>query len=217
MAIVKNPAIGNYSGRIGNHVYRVIKGKTYVSIRPIKYNASKSAAAKGARKNFSSTVKLAGSVNVVPILKKIWHASEIEGYSPYHKIIKSNSSLVKNGNLTTKNIISPDGIFLELSSLSVQNKILDAEFSLIEKNSITFPAEVVFLFYFQEYNKAFFSFVEKINDAQPDGKYFMSISLNPRIMTGLKEDPHPLIFMTLIGSTPSRKKIYWTTTVARQL
>ncbi len=217
MARVKNPILGSYSGRMGNIVYRVINGNTYVSVRPLKYKPSKSPAAKRVKNNFSAVVNLAQSVNSVPALKNIWKTSEAEGYSPYHKLIRNNIALISEGNLTTGNIITPEGLDLELSSLSLQRNTLNAGFTFRENANIKFPLELHFVFYFKDYDKRILSFVEKINEPEPDGVYNINIPLNPYVTKGLKEDPHPLVYLAATGSVPSRKKIYWSGTAAIQM
>ena len=153
MARVKNPILGSYSGRMGNIVYRVINGNTYVSVRPLKYKPSKSVAAKRVKNNFSAVVNLARSVNAVPALKNVWKTSETEGYSPYHKLIRNNIALISEGNLTTGNIITPEGLDLELSSLSIQKNNLNAGFTFQENANVKFPLELHCFFYFKDYNK----------------------------------------------------------------
>jgi hypothetical protein len=214
MAIVKNPSLGGYSGRVGNHVFRIVKGKTRVSLRPVEFHASYSAKAKRARNDFAASVKLAKAVNLVPALKNIWNSSEIKGFSAYHKIIKTNSALVKDGNLTTKNIITPEGLFLEITSLSIQSNTLKTELKFPESTGIKFPAEVFFLFGFQELENTFLSISEIINEPAPGGEYTLSTSLNSRVKTLLKEDSHPFIFIAFAGSLPSRKKVYWSSSAA---
>ena len=217
MARVKNPILGSYSGRMGNIVYRVINGNTYVSVRPLKYKPSKSPAAKRVKNNFSAVVNLARSVNAVPALKNVWKTSEVEGYSPYHKLIRNNIALISEGNLTTENIITPEGLDLELSSLSVLKNNLNAGFTFQENANVKFPLELHGFFYFKDYNKRILSFIEKINEPEPNGVYNLSIPLNPYITKGLKEDPHPLVYLAVAGSVPPKKKIYWSGTAARQL
>lgn len=214
MAVVKGSSLGGYSGRIGNLVYRIVKGKTRVSIRPPKYNASYSAKAKRARRDFSASVKIAKAVILIPAIKMIWNNPEIEGFSAYHKIIKTNSALVKDGNLTTKNIITPEGLYLEISSLTIQDDTLNVEFKFPESTGIKFPAEVFFLFGFQELKNKFLSISQTINEPASRGKYNLSISLNPPVKTSLTEDAHPFIFIALVGSLPSRKKVYWSSSAA---
>jgi hypothetical protein len=74
---------------------------------PKNYKASKSALAKEGRNNFAMTVKFAKAVNSVPALKEIWALANVEGSNSFQKIIKNNTSLVKEGSFTPLNKITP--------------------------------------------------------------------------------------------------------------
>ncbi len=132
MVRIKNRVLGDPVGKIGNIVYRTLNGKTFASIRPDKYNASQSKAAKSNRRRFAVAVQFAKYINSIPELSKIWKQSAVKGASSFNKIVKYNIGQIDNGFLTTRNIITPD--------LKTKNGILDIKSISFDQSSISITA-----------------------------------------------------------------------------
>lgn len=215
MAVAKNSIVlHNVKGRIGNIVVKHSKGRTIVSAMPKQYTPSKSIAAVSGRKNFGAAVKLAKSVNSIPALKEIWKLADLEGFNSYLKIISNNSKKVDNGSLTTSNIITPEGLHLLLNSVAVEENKLIINFLSIDAGKLKFPAVIFAVFYFKENEKYLFSLIGVVDEFISGEDCIVTIEMNVLIKNALKKDPNPVIYFALSGSTPIRKKVYWTSTAA---
>ena len=107
MARVRSQLFRNISGKMWDVVFRQIKGKTFITSAPKKYNFSKSDAAVGARNNFSVAVSFAKCVNSIPEFKKIWSDGKLKGANSYSRLISANSKLISDGKLSQRNVILP--------------------------------------------------------------------------------------------------------------
>jgi hypothetical protein len=58
MAELINSVLGQVNGKLNNLVFRRINRKNFISVRPDRYKAGKSKAAKEGRNNFAVTVAL---------------------------------------------------------------------------------------------------------------------------------------------------------------
>ena len=217
MAEVKNSVMGNISGRIGNMVFWGKNSKQFISSRPRHYKASKSKAAKTGRNNFALRVKLAKLINSIPVLKEIWSNAKVDGTDSYHRIMKYNSKSIKEGSLTVSTKITPKGLFLSLSSASIQNDILQLTFTFQQNTNIKFPLALYIFFYFKEYGKSVYSISEKIESASPDGSYSLNIGLNSIIKKAIKKDLSPIIYISLAGLVSYKRKIYWSDTASTRI
>jgi hypothetical protein len=214
MAEIKKSVVGVISGRLDNIVFVVRNGKSYASVRPRKYKAGKSDAAKAGRNNFAITVKLAKSVNSVAALKEIWAAASLEGTDSYHRVIKFNAKRVKGGSLTTSNKITPDGLAIKLTTASIENKILHLSFLCPPETNLKFPARVFIYLYFEKAEKSIIRFFTTIAVPSPDNVYTLDITLDSHTKKIAAEDSEPIIYLALVGGTPFKKKVYWTSTAS---
>lgn len=123
-----NPGIlGEVRGKIGDYVVRKMNGKYFVSLRPEHYKISQNKKARDSRNGFGICVNLARMVNNSPELKLVWKSAPVEGTSAYHRILKHNLPLCREGNLTINNIITPSGL-----SNPVKNVSFDRESLIIQ-------------------------------------------------------------------------------------
>jgi len=179
MVRIKNRVLGDPVGKIGNLVYRTINGKTFASIRPDKYNASQSKAAKSNRGRFAVAVQFAKYVNSIPELSKIWKQARVKGATSFNKIVKHNIGLIDNGSLTTRNIITP--------AVNTKNGLLDIKAVSFDQGSINITA----------------SFADKKNQPYADSPstlYAVAVFQSPKsknndaiTITHLSEDAAPLL------------------------
>src|SRR3972149_1598523 len=116
MARLENYILGEIRGRLNNMVFKKLNGKTIISNRPRKYRI-KPAGKPTVKDKFSYSAKLAGKVNRNPFLRCIWDSVNIDGSSPYHKILKINLGLSSCDKLNIKNIITPPGVIVEPGSI----------------------------------------------------------------------------------------------------
>lgn len=90
MARLTKAVLGELSGKIGSLVVRKVNGKQFVSLRPDHYKKSKSTKAIYEKNKFSTVVKFAKTINSIPHIKNVWQKSNVQGFSAYHKILKTN-------------------------------------------------------------------------------------------------------------------------------
>jgi hypothetical protein len=55
---------------------------------------------------------------------------------------------------------------------------------------------------------------ERIESSAHDDKYDIEITPGREIKSVLIREPNPIIYLTLAGGTPYKKKIYWTSTAS---
>ncbi len=126
--------LGTPIGKLNNQVFRQMNGKIFVSNRPEKFNISQTAKAKASRNSFGLVVKFAKLITSSPELSGCWKQAKIEGTSAYHRVIKHNLSLTKDGLLTKNNIICPTGFDMKSDVLTLENHQLT--FKLVLDNSL---------------------------------------------------------------------------------
>jgi hypothetical protein len=217
MAELTKSVLGQVSGQLDNLVFRKMNGKSFVSVRPKKYNASKSALAKQGRSNFAMTVKFAKEVNSFPGLKEIWSISKAEGSNSFQKIIKNNAKLLAGGALTPINRITPGGSALKIISASVLNRVLNLSFTFPVNDNIKFPVTLYLFFFFKKDKKSVYAISEKISAPIVNNNYNLEISLKSEIKKSLIKDSHPVIYTAIAGGTTYKKKVYWTSTASIQI
>ena len=143
--------MGILRGKIGNIVAREFNGKQVISAKPGPYKKSKSLKLQAERSKFSSVVNFAKFINSVSVLKSIWNQSNVEGFSAYHKILKTNLLLTINGQLGVSNIIvpvSPNSLQINYTLLlnCIECEILHLQNILSEYASHRYMLQFVFMF-----------------------------------------------------------------------
>ncbi len=93
MARLTKSVLGELSGKIGSLIVRKVNGKQFVSLRPDHYKKSKSTKAIYEKNKFSAVVKFVKTINSIPHIKNVWQKSNVQGFSTYHKILKTNLKL----------------------------------------------------------------------------------------------------------------------------
>ena len=101
--------LGTPIGKLEGMVIRRVNGKTFYSTRPDTYKMSQAKSAKDSRQAFGLVARFAKIISASPVLSNCWKKSKLKGTSAYHRIIKHNLPLTKEGLLTKKNGITPDG------------------------------------------------------------------------------------------------------------
>ena len=128
-----------------------------------------------------------------------------------------NGKRASAGSLTTKNVITPEGLPLTLSSASFQSSNLKLNFNLPAIDNIQFPAKIFVLFYFNNYNKSVFMIDSELEEPSPDGSYAKNIILGAALKNAIKADAKPIVYLAVAGSNTHKKKEFWTSTAAVQL
>lgn len=129
MATLIKKIFGDLSGSLGDNVFRSRYGKVVVYQKPSKHRISKSRAAKRSRKNFALIVALARTIISENELKTLWQKSNLPGTSAYHKIIKYNSAVISENDLTVYNKMIPDCNTNFILNVSLDKKTLNFYFN----------------------------------------------------------------------------------------
>lgn len=219
MARVTNGIFGSASGIVGKHVYRNIRGKIFVSIRPESYNISNSDKAIANRKKFGLTSSFAKFICSNEALKQIWKQSSRDKSYTYNKIIKANAAFTKEQTLTPMNRIVPDNQISLIKNFSFEEGVIKADIITEIANTLFLPVEPVTLI---------FIFFIKNNPKNTEGEFsYSSMSLEisagdmpEKISFPVTEELFSLLRMSISGfiyNTIIQKqnaKYKWTTTTS---
>ena len=96
MAKVSKTILGEIKGTLGDFVFRTMKGKTFVSLRPQKYKKTKSKALENIRTGFSMLSSFCSCVNSISELTKVWALKQVSGNRTYNKIYSHNNPFIKD-------------------------------------------------------------------------------------------------------------------------
>jgi hypothetical protein len=214
MAIIRKGALGDVSGRIGDTVYRVRNHKNIGCKRPTSQKISQTEDSVKNRSKFAYTIQLAKIINSNPELLSCWKSADIEGTSGFQRIIKHNSKNVSEFGITSKNIITPPGIEIDLGSISINESTITI--SAISNNVITkllMKLFTVMKLYNEEGSELLF--LQSDNVSIFDGSALEgTISLTPREMEKITRYNKALLLSAFISSSP---KPFWSTTIPFEL
>lgn len=219
MARVTNGIFGSASGRVGKHVYRNIRGKTFVSIRPESYNISDSEKAVANRKKFGLTSSFAKFICSSQALKQIWRQNSKDKSYTYNKIIKANAAYTKEQTLTPLNRIVPDNHISLIKNFSFDEGVIKADFNSEEAKNLFLPEEPVsFIFIFfikNNLKKKEGEFIFSLMTVETKaGEIPLKISLpvTEELFTLLRKSVGGVIYSSIIQKQDAKYK--WTTTAS---
>ncbi|MGE5457837.1 MAG: hypothetical protein ACM3RX_05745 [Methanococcaceae archaeon] len=140
MARVRSNFFG-ISGKLGDKVYKIMNGKTYVARLPEKFTLPMDAASVERRKKFSLCVKLAHSINKIPAFHYVWkkylRTTNVPG-----KIIKEIYSRITPDDISNLNLTPRINFLCNVKSLVfTPGKITIVFLPLGQKTEIWEPAE----------------------------------------------------------------------------
>jgi len=219
MARVTNGIFGNASGRVGKHVYRNIRGKNFVSIRPESYNISNSDKAIANRKKFGLTSSFAKFIAGNEALKQIWKQNSKDKSYTYNKIIKANAAYTKEQTLTPMNRIVPDNQISLIKNFSFEEGVIKADIIPETITTLFLPAEpVTFIFIFfiknnpkeKEDEFSFSSMSLEISAGDMPDK--ISFPVSEELFALLRKSVSGVIYNTIIQKQNTKYK--WTTTAS---
>ena len=92
----KNSGLGsNFTGRVGNTIYRQCKEGVVIASRPSKYTTSQSEPAVSERQLFRLVTKLVKGINQIKVFRRIWIDSSVKGRSISNKVQSVNKPRIK--------------------------------------------------------------------------------------------------------------------------
>lgn len=129
------PVLGRASGKVGDIVFRYTNGKVFITSHKGTNKISTSTNCVNNRLRFSTVVRFAKAVNMLPDLKHIWAKSRTKGGSGFSQIITRNIKSISQNNITTSNIITPSGLFIKAKDVVLSNTTASLSF-LLESSGV---------------------------------------------------------------------------------
>jgi len=233
MARIVKGDIHNLSGRLGKVVFKKFNDELFAYSRPRRYKKTKCPKARAHRDSFGSIVKFAKFINSQPLLKSIWNQSTIQGFSAYHKILKTNLHLTTDQQLGESNIIVP---------ASIPSPITDLILNLNHNLVLTLPSTISLSNDKQsehilstESEKTIFQFIFVLSRLQGKKSVLPEIICNRYSLSNItRDDKNTLsfelqngtksafnrytdlnIYVTLIYQKDKSEKLYWFSTYAK--
>ncbi|MEI8270241.1 MAG: hypothetical protein WCG45_02635 [bacterium] len=105
-ALLNNPLICKISGKLGDVVFRNVRGKTIICKRPVVRPTNNPEVLRR-RKRFSFNTKLAKCINDIPECKYLWTKSTHNKMSSYNAIIKANYDHVSDDRIVSTPYLFP--------------------------------------------------------------------------------------------------------------
>ncbi len=100
MAKINKQILGQVQGALGDVTFRQRNGKTYLSTRPGSFVPGSDDNSVARRGRFSLSIKLASSINSIPLLKSIWIQNTPAGTLTFNHIMRTNYAMVGSGDLS---------------------------------------------------------------------------------------------------------------------
>ena len=104
--LLKSPLIHRISGKLGDVVFRTIRGKTIICKRPV-VRATNNPEVLSRRKRFSINTKLSKCINDIPECKFLWMKAARNKMSSYNAIIKANYNHVSDDRIVASPYLFP--------------------------------------------------------------------------------------------------------------
>ena len=219
MARLTKAVLGELSGKIGSLVVRKVNGKQFVSLRSDHYKKSKSTKAIYEKNKFSAVVKFARTINSIPHLKNVWQKSNVQGFSAYHKILKTNLKLfgveksapgftlfppAKNNNSVTATVTD------EKISVLFDERLFKAVINCHECTlNILRMVNVS-----EKHNKEYYEIRSVPITVNLFCNHNISIEINELFGSRANNHPESVFYIAVLLNSISNKKVSWTNTVS---
>ncbi|HRI45926.1 MAG: hypothetical protein KF721_08420 [Ignavibacteriaceae bacterium] len=154
MAKVTKQILGQLSGKLGSLVYRQINGKTFVSVRPQKYNVTNTEESKKVKSGFRNLVRFSSFLNSIPEIKAVWGLKAVKGKRTYNKIMSHNKRLIKETSVSPNySILPPDYSQLQITLPQLKDNIFSLSiYSYMGEVSLLVGHLVIYSFITDEFN-----------------------------------------------------------------
>ncbi|MDR3608939.1 MAG: hypothetical protein P4L27_00070 [Ignavibacteriaceae bacterium] len=106
MAQLFNPILGNPSGKLGNMVFRVRKGASFIAGRPSKRTSPLKEAETAYRAKFALVQKIARGINSIGSLKEVWPSATGRG-SKCNEIFQVNYKIIDTAANLASVLVAP--------------------------------------------------------------------------------------------------------------
>ncbi len=99
MAQFNKQVLGEAQGAVGDVTFRKRNGKTYLAAKPASFTPGTDANSLARRGKFSITIKLASSINSIPLLKELWKNNTPSGLTTFNFITRTNYAMIGSGGI----------------------------------------------------------------------------------------------------------------------
>lgn len=226
MARLENYMLGEVRGKLNNMVFKKLNGKNIITIRPRKYRV-KRIDKPTVKDKFSYTAKLAGKVNRNPFLRCIWDSVNIDGSSPYHKVLKINLGLSSCDKLNIKNIITPpgvnfkpDSIRFEMENITIAYNSKAIESFLGSLNNLSLNSVLFFYGHLMKGKRKhkLIPIITDNIDRSNQGIDVFKIKNGIDIIHQVISFNNCIIYIALVaGKNPEKKEFKWTSTYCEEI
>lgn len=135
MAKLKKQVLGEVSGTLGTFVFREIKGKNVIGMRPSNVSVANDPASVDRRNKFKMSSKLAQAVLADPNLKKIWAAKTPYELNTHNYIVQQNYNSTLPDSLSDVIKLIPEfGFPLIVSSVNKTSSQLSVSLTALNSN-----------------------------------------------------------------------------------
>ena len=137
MAKVRDRHLGTIQGAVGDQVFKVRSGESYLAELPHLSGKTPSVKSVNARKKFGNTGKFASAVNGLPSFKNLWDNVTPDRISPYNGIFKANYPFISSSDVTDLASIVPfvNGFSVTTTTVSVSSTEIEVAIAPIGTNA----------------------------------------------------------------------------------
>lgn len=135
MAKLKKQVLGEVSGTLGTFVFREVKGKNVIGMRPSNVSVANDPASVDRRNKFKMSSKLARAVLADPKLKKIWSVKTPYELNTHNYIVQQNyNSVLPNSLSDVIKLIPEFGFPLTVNSVNKTASQLSVSLTALNSN-----------------------------------------------------------------------------------
>ena len=134
MAQLNKKVIGEIRGKVGGIVVKVRNGKQYIASTPSHYTMSNEPHEVDKRNRFKVNGLFAKAVKESEILYRAWEKEKAPATTAYNKICKVNFKLCETNRPTEKNLITPGGFNLPITTVESYEDRIEVEIGQFDLN-----------------------------------------------------------------------------------
>lgn len=216
MAKVDEQLLGKITGKVGKFVFRNVGGKTFVSVRPEKYNVKGTKDSTQVKTGFKNLVSFAAFINTIEPLKKVWAAKSVKGKRAYNKIISHNKKFIKSKTLNADLLILPHSPYRNLFIFSINFEDNHILLEFIDEHKDYPPLEktyqVVSIFYSTK-KKVFAYQLNELEAVELGRRTVASFPLSKENLKLISSSKECIIYSGIVASTNSGEVISWSNSI----
>lgn len=215
MAKVSEQLLGVVNGKIGNLVYRKVGDKTFVSVRPSKYNVTGTVESTKVKNGFKNLVVFSSFINSIPLLHAVWSNKHVKGNRTYNKIFSHNKRFIKADKINQDYLILPAqdlakhyifDLKIEVDTILL-HFIDDFEYDL----NLELNYNAIFILY-SEKKKQFTYQVNTLEPPELNTRTLVTLPIDKTNLLFLQNSPKCIIYGGIIVANNEGKILSWSNT-----